>query len=112
MEEVLTHFTGLLGLLVFLAIAYGLSTNRRAIRWRTVVWGLSLQTLFAILVVRWPYGQSILQAGSTLVTSVLSHSVDGSSMVFGRLGTPGDALSIFAFAVLPTADRPRYFWTS
>jgi CNT family concentrative nucleoside transporter len=102
MEEVLTHFTGLLGLLVFLAIAYGLSTNRRAIRWRTVVWGLSLQTLFAILVVRWPYGQRILQAGSAMVTGLLSHSVDGSSMVFGRLGTPGDALSIFAFAVLPT----------
>jgi len=33
---------------------------------------------------------------------MLSHAADGSSMVFGRLGTPGDALSVFAFAVLPT----------
>jgi CNT family concentrative nucleoside transporter len=98
----LARFTGLLGLLVFLGIAYGFSTDRRAIRWRTVAWGLGLQVVFAFLVIKWTYGQKILSAGSVAVTSMLGHSADGSSMVFGRLGTPGDALSVFAFAVLPT----------
>ena len=98
----MARFTGLLGLLVFLGLAYTFSTDRKAIRWRTVAWGLGLQIVFAFLVIKWSYGQTILHAGSVAVTSMLSHAADGSSMVFGRLGTPGDALSIFAFAVLPT----------
>ena len=98
----MARFTGLLGLITFLGLAYAFSTNRRAIRWRTVGWGLGLQVIFAFLVIKWPYGQRILHAGSVAVTSMLGHAADGSSMVFGRLGTPGDALSTFAFAVLPT----------
>jgi len=98
----LSRFTGLLGLIVFLALAYAFSTDRRAIRWRTVAWGLSLQIIFAFLVIKWTYGQTILHAASNAVTAMLSHAVDGSSMVFGPLGTPGNPLAVFAFAVLPT----------
>jgi len=98
----LGRFTGLLGLATMLIVAYSLSTNRRAIRWRTVSWGLGLQIIFAFLVIKWPYGQIALHAASTAVTSMLGHAADGSSMVFGHLGTPGDPLSTFAFAVLPT----------
>ena len=98
----MSRFTGLLGLIVFLALAYAFSTDRRAIRWRTVAWGLSLQIIFAFLVIKWTYGQTILHAASNAVTAMLSHAVDGSSMVFGPLGTPGNSLAVFAFAVLPT----------
>jgi CNT family concentrative nucleoside transporter len=97
----LARFTGLIGLVVLLGVAYALSTNRRAIRWRTVVWGLGLQIFFAILVIEWPFGQIVLQKGSAVITSLLGHSIDGSGMVFGYLGKPGP-LSIFAFEVLPT----------
>ncbi len=96
------RFIGFFGLLVFLGIAYAFSTDRRAIRWRTVAWGLSLQIVFAFLVIKWSYGQTLLHKASEIVTSLLAHSVDGSSMVFGPLGTPGNPLAIFAFAVLPT----------
>ena len=96
------RFTGLLGLIVFLALAYAFSTNRQAIRWRTVVWGLGLQIFFAILVIKWTFGQTILHTASNAVTSLLGHAVEGSSMVFGPLGTPGNPLAVFAFAVLPT----------
>src|SRR6202000_2858680 len=82
----LGRFTGLLGLATMLIVAYALSTNRRAIRWRTVFWGLGLQLFFAVLVIKWPYGQIALHAGSQAVTSMLGHSADGSSMVFGRFG--------------------------
>jgi CNT family concentrative nucleoside transporter len=98
----LPRFTGLLGLIVFLALAYAFSTNRKAIRWRTVVWGLGLQIFFAILVIKWTFGQTILHTASNAVTSLLGHAVEGSSMVFGPLGTPGNPLAVFAFAVLPT----------
>jgi CNT family concentrative nucleoside transporter len=98
----LARFTGLLGLIVFLTLAYALSTNRRAIRWRTVAWGLGLQLLFAFLVIKWSYGQLILHRISAVITSLLAYAVDGSSVVFGPLGTPGNPLAVLAFSVLPT----------
>jgi concentrative nucleoside transporter, CNT family len=98
----LARFTGLLGLITFLSLAYAFSTNRRAIKWRTVAWGLGLQIFFAFLVIKWTYGQTLLHTASTAVTALLGHAVDGSSMVFGPLGTPGNPLAVFAFAVLPT----------
>jgi concentrative nucleoside transporter, CNT family len=101
-EFLLARFTGLLGLITFLGIAYAFSTNRRAIRWRTVAWGLGLQILFAFLVIKWTYGQIFLHTASTAVTSMLGHAADGSSMVFGPLGDPASAFHVFAFAVLPT----------
>ncbi|MBB5063806.1 NupC/NupG family nucleoside CNT transporter [Granulicella mallensis] len=96
------RFTGLLGLIVFLGLAYAFSTNRSAIRWRTVGWGLGLQIIFAFLVIKWSYGQQILSSVSGVITGLLGHSADGSSLVFGALGNPKSPLSIFAFAVLPT----------
>src|SRR6202166_2575127 len=67
-EHSLARFTGLLGLITFLALAYAMSTNRRAIRWRTVLWGLGLQVVFAFLVIKWTFGQSILFAVSRFIT--------------------------------------------
>ena len=101
-SNLLARFTGLLGLLVFLGIAYALSTDRSAIRWRTVGWGLGLQILFAFAVIKWNTGQVILSSVSSFITGLLGHSVDGSSLVFGQLGDPKSPLNVFAFAVLPT----------
>lgn len=99
----MARFTGLLGLVVLLGVAYALSTNRNAIRWRTVAWGLSLQVLFAFLVLKWTFGQIILKTGAGAVTALLGHAADGSTLVFGNvLGNPANPLSVFAFAVLPT----------
>ena len=98
----MARFTGLIGLVVLLGLIYALSTDRRAIRWRTVAWGLSLQVFFAFLVIRWSFGQKILKHGADAVAGLLAHSVDGSSMVFGQLGIPSSPLNVFAFAVLPT----------
>ncbi len=98
----MARFTGLLGLLVFLALAYALSSNRSAIRWKTVAWGLGLQVVFAFAVIKWSYGQTILARVSGFITGLLGHSADGSGLVFGYLGIPSNPLSVFAFAVLPT----------
>jgi concentrative nucleoside transporter, CNT family len=98
----LARYTGLLGLITFLALAYALSSNRRAIKWRTVAWGLGLQVVFAFLVIKWSYGQTILKHTSDVITGLLAHSADGSGLVFGYLGVPGNPLAVFAFAVLPT----------
>ncbi len=98
----MARFTGLLGVAVLLSVAYLLSTDRRAIRWRTVGWGLSLQVFFAVIVIRFPLGQRVLAVVSGWITTLLAHSVDGSRFVFGSLGDPKSPLEVLAFAVLPT----------
>ena len=55
-------YRGILGLLTMLGLAFAFSTNRRAIRVKTVVWGLSLQIVFAVFVLRIDYGRRMFQA--------------------------------------------------
>ena len=48
-------FTGLIGIMVLLGIAYALSNNRSKIKPRIVIWGLGLQILFALIILRIPF---------------------------------------------------------
>jgi concentrative nucleoside transporter, CNT family len=86
-----------------LTLAWVFSTNRRAIRWRTVIWGLSLQIVFAFLVLKWTVGQQILGTVGAAITRMLAYSFAGSQMDFGELGRQHSTFgAIFAFQVLPT----------
>src|SRR6202140_13806 len=96
------RFTGILGLLTMLAAAYAFSTNRRAIRLKTVVWGLGLQFVFAVFVLRIDAGRNAFQKAGDAVTKLLSYAHAGSHFVFGDLANPGSQLGYFAFGVLPT----------
>jgi CNT family concentrative nucleoside transporter len=97
------RFTGILGLLTMLVLAYVFSTNRRAIRVKTVAWGLGLQFAFAIAVLRIDAGRRIFQKAGDVVSRLLSYSYVGSQFVFGDLGKQGSHLGFyFAFQVLPT----------
>ena len=61
------RFIGLLGMIVLMSLAYIFSTNRRAIRTKTVAWGLGLQIVFAFLVMRWEGGRYLFtQAGEAV----------------------------------------------
>ncbi len=55
-DQRMHRLMGILGMLTMMALAYLFSTNRRAIRAKTVAWGLGLQIVFAFLVMRWEYG--------------------------------------------------------
>ncbi|MEC8914898.1 MAG: Na+ dependent nucleoside transporter N-terminal domain-containing protein, partial [Candidatus Neomarinimicrobiota bacterium] len=48
-------FTGLIGIMVLLGIAYALSNNRSMIKSRIVIWGLGLQILFGIIILKIPF---------------------------------------------------------
>ena len=99
----MARFTGVLGILAVLLAAWLGSTDRKHIRWRTVGWGLSLQVLFAFLVLRFDFGQRAMYWAGGVVTKMLSATTAGTSVLFGKLGTPDTSLgSIFAFQVLPT----------
>ena len=108
----MARFTGVLGILAVLLAAYLFSTDRRHIRWRTIVWGLGLQFTFAFLVLRFDYGQRLMSWAGGVVTNMLSATFAGTQVLFGQLGLPnsgafGNLLgankgAIFAFQVLPT----------
>jgi concentrative nucleoside transporter, CNT family len=113
----LPRFQAFTGLFVILGIAYAFSTNRRAIDRRTVAWGLGLQIVFALFVLKTAIGQKIFTALAGVINRLLAFSFEGSSMVFGPLGSKEawpDIMNrvlgpegarwgvVFAFQVLPT----------
>jgi CNT family concentrative nucleoside transporter len=86
-----------------MALAFAFSTNRRAIRPRTVAWGVGLQIGFAFLVLRWEYGRLIFQKAGNAVNWLLDFAFYGSEFVFGALGKKGSPMGFnVAFQVLPT----------
>jgi len=96
------RFTGILGLLTMLGLAYAFSTNRKAIRIKTVAWGLGLQFVFAVFVLKIDFGRMAFQKAGDAVTKLLGYASAGSQFVFGDLAKPGSQLGYFAFGVLPT----------
>ncbi len=98
------RFTGILGMITLLILAWLMSTNRRAINWKTVSWGLGLQFAFALFVLKVSWGRDMFAKAGHGVEKFLSFSVAGSSFVFGELGK-GSAGALgfsFAFYILPT----------
>src|SRR3979409_653904 len=99
----MARFTGVLGLLTMLALGYLFSTNRRAIKLKTVAWGLGLQITFAFLVFYWTFGQQLFFRAGNGVNKLLAFAFKGSEFVFGELGKQHSSIGfIFAFQVLPT----------
>src|SRR6202158_815465 len=97
------RFTGVLGLLTMLGAAYLFSTNRRAIKLKMGIWGLSLQIAFAFLVFYWTFGQILFFRLGNGVNKLLAYAFVGSEFVFGELGKQRSSIGfIFAFQVLPT----------
>ncbi len=97
------RFTGVLGILTILGLAYLFSTSRRSIRLKTVAWGLGLQLALGLFVLRVKSGEWLFQKMGNGAKKLLDFSYVGSSFVFGDLGTNHSSLGlIFAFQVLPT----------
>jgi CNT family concentrative nucleoside transporter len=76
----------LVGAVVILGIAYAFSTDRHAIDLRTVAWGLSLQVVFALIVLKTGVGQVVFATLGNWITRLLAFAFVGSAFVFGPLG--------------------------
>jgi CNT family concentrative nucleoside transporter len=95
------RFTGFLGLAVILGVAWLFSTHKKAIKLRLIAWGMGLQILFALLVLKTDFGKVFQWIGSG-VNSMLEYAEQGSSFLFGPLGIKSGPYGvIFAFQVLP-----------
>ncbi|HEV2150604.1 MAG TPA: NupC/NupG family nucleoside CNT transporter [Longimicrobiaceae bacterium] len=114
--------TSLLGLLVFVGVAWLLSVNRKAVQWRVVAWGLGLQFVFAMLILLTGPGRAFFDALNQVFVALLGYTNEGAGFLFGNLvrpnvpvgpaagpfGSVGDTGTwaatgaLFAFSVLPT----------
>src|SRR5271170_3186783 len=96
------RFVGLLGIVFVIGMCVLFSTNRRAIRYKIVAWGLGLQVALAFLVIKWSYGQLVFNKLGAGAKWLLDFSYYGSSFVFGDLGQQNSPRGfIFAFQALP-----------
>ena len=95
---------GIAGILVLLCIALAMSNNRKAISWQLVTWGLGIQILFAIIILKTPVGVPFFGAIDIGIKNLLSFSDAGSDFLFKsfRYGVVEDPLMNFAFRILPT----------
>ena len=88
----------LLGLIVFVGIGYLFSVNRQAIRWATVLWGIGLQLVLAVLILKTTIGLTIFQFLGDRTRKLLDFSDAGAKFIFGD----GFEEHFIAFKVLPT----------
>ncbi|MEK4532471.1 NupC/NupG family nucleoside CNT transporter [Solibacillus sp. FSL K6-1554] len=91
---------GIIGILGVVAIAIGLSSNRKAIQWRIIISGLIVQLIFAFIVLKWSFGREKLMQLSDGVQKLVSYANEGIVFVFGGLADPDNVGFVFAMSVL------------
>ena len=97
------------GLVAMVGLAYGMSTNRGKVQWKTVLWGIALQLVFGVLILKTGPGRSLFLYLGQGVNGILACTREGTSLVFGALGSAGAAAEVFepaqsvflAFQILP-----------
>lgn len=87
-----------LGLVVFVSLSYAFSINRRAIKWRLVLWGIALQLIFALSILKTTVGFAVFKFLGDVVSQFLNFSDAGAKFVFGD----NFEEHFVAFKVLPT----------
>ncbi len=84
----MNDLTGLLGLIVFVALAWALSERRRLFPWRVVLTGLGLQFIFGALIFRTRFGEAFFVFFDRAFRKLLSFADQGMTFVFGAVAQP------------------------
>jgi CNT family concentrative nucleoside transporter len=103
------RFTGIIGIVVILGLAFLWSNNRKAINYRLVLTGLGLQLALAFFILKVPVGQDIFYWLGKAINKLLDFSNEGGLFVFGDLTKVTSILpegivrsGVFLFILLPT----------
>jgi CNT family concentrative nucleoside transporter len=107
------------GVICFFGLVAMFSSNLRAVNWRTIGWGIVLQLILAVLVLKVPFVKAGFEHAKAVVVSFIDFSDKGAEFVFGNLARPGDIalnpgkefLFIFAFKALPPILFVSAFFT-
>ncbi len=95
-------YRGLIGMIVLLALAWLVSQNRKAINWRVVLIGLTIQILLALGVLYIPAVQWFFEAVGKIFIKILDFTKVGSVFLLGDMMDMSKYGMIFAFQILPT----------
>lgn len=99
------RYIGIVGIAVFIGLGVIMSSNRRRIKWRTIIVGLILQLILGFVLIKFETTAVAFQKFTAGVATFLSFSTAGAEFVFGPLGNAGSDAGmgfIFAFQVIPT----------
>jgi concentrative nucleoside transporter, CNT family len=118
-ESLGRHIRAGLGIVTFIALVAACSANLRTVRWRTIAWGIVLQAVFALIILKTYAGARFFEVIGNGVKQFLEFTNKGSDFVFGELANYGsverafgpDKGFIFAFQALPTIIFVSSFFT-
>ncbi len=96
------NIMSILGIPILLLLAWSMSYNRRLIPWRVISWGLGLQFVLALILLKTPWGQTVFGAARVFIATILGFTDAGTSFLFGSLANTENFGVIFVIHVLPT----------
>tara|TARA_B100000809_G_scaffold4005_3_gene4232 strand:+ start:1876 stop:3288 length:1413 start_codon:yes stop_codon:yes gene_type:complete len=97
-----TLFRGIIGMAFLIFISFLLSNNRKAINWKTVSFGLLIQLILAISVLKISWVQAIFEFAGKIFVKILEFTMEGTKFLFGDLVSMDNFGGVFIFAILPT----------
>ncbi len=95
-------FRGILGIFFLILTTYFLSSNKKAINWKTAVTGLILQLILAVGVLKVSWIKMIFESAGKVFVKILDFTMEGTKFLFGDLVSPENFGNVFIFSILPT----------
>ena len=102
MDDSIAVVRAIFGLCVLVLLCFGFSERRDRIRWSLVGYGVALQIVMAILILRVPFFHEATRSVSWFFNKLVGFSNGSATFVFGRLASDETGVFGFAFTVLPT----------
>ena len=97
-----TLFRGIIGMAFLIFISFLLSNNRKAINWKATSFGLLIQLILAISVLKISWVQAIFEFAGKIFVKILEFTMEGTKFLFGDLVSLDNFGDVFIFAILPT----------
>ena len=95
-------FRGIIGMSVLIFVAFLLSNNRKAINWKTASFGLILQIILAVAVLKISWVKLMFEYAGKIFVKILDFTMEGTKFLFGDLVSVDNFGNVFIFSILPT----------
>jgi len=95
-------FRGLIGMSVLIFVAFLLSNNRKEINWKTASFGLILQIILAVAVLKISWVKLMFEYAGKIFVKILDFTMEGTKFLFGDLVSVDNFGNVFIFSILPT----------
>ena len=93
---------GVLGIIFLIFTTYLLSNNKKAINWKTAGFGLILQLVLAVGVLKVSWIKTVFENAGKIFVKILDFTMEGTKFLFGDLVSPDNFGNVFIFSILPT----------